>query len=343
MLRDNPGGVLNYQDEMAGWFASFDCYRNGAHGKDQSFWLQTDDGGAYNRDRAAAGGSFHVPNASCCFIGGIQPDKLRPLVKTLASDGFLQRTFPIYGRESAVGELYQDENSPAKEAYERLIEAVARLDPASAAQPIIYDWEADIVRRRIEAVAVALARLPTTPAHLQQHLRKWRGKVTQMVLLFHVIECVSRGKAPGEIVPIETVERVEAFMLRFVLPNAVRFYSEFFRGASVADDDAHWFAGYILAHKGGTGHLPRSLPAAHNRLNPKTEGYRIMEAMAVLGNASWVGEAITDPRTQSTSWTVNPKVHVRFAALAAVEKARREAERRKIEEAAATVKKAGYD
>jgi hypothetical protein len=341
VLSGNTGGVLNYQDEMSGWFASFDVYRSGRGGKDQSFWLQTDNGGEYNVDRRSEDSSLHIPNLSCCFTGSIQPDKLLPLVKDLSSDGFLQRSHVIYGRSNAAGEQFREENAPAKQAYETLIRNLSALDPASIDDlPIRYGWPTDAVRHEIEEVAAAMMVLPTTPEHLRQHLAKWRGKVSRLMLLFHIIECVSRGEPIAKFIEGGTAERVKAFMLRFLLPNAMRFYDEFFRAADRIAEDARWIAGHVLARKLER-ITAREICRAYS-LDPKAEEYRVTDAMNLLSDANWVGVKEENPAKRSISWPVNPRVHVLYADRAAEEKMRREFICRRIEEAKARVKEAGF-
>src|SRR5207248_1231496 len=146
------------------------------------------------------------------------------------------------GRQGS--EQFGEANTEAKDAYKRLIGQLAALEPP--AEPILYDVTAISTRHSIEGVADALAGLPGTPEALRQHLMKWRGKVSRLVLLFHIIECVSKGEDIRQTIGSATVERVKAFMLRFLLPNARRFYEEFF-AASVAD--LRHVADRILADK----------------------------------------------------------------------------------------------
>ena len=51
VMLGNPGGVFNYQNETAGFIASFDMFHSGK-GADQSFWVQTDDGVPHSFNRA---------------------------------------------------------------------------------------------------------------------------------------------------------------------------------------------------------------------------------------------------------------------------------------------------
>lgn len=331
VLKDNPRGVLNEQDEMSGFIAGFDAYRNGKSGKDRAFWLQTDNGGSYSVDRAGDR-KYFIPNLSCCFIGGIQPNRLREIAADLTDDGFIQRAFVIHA-EGGFSEVDREPNEAARQAYTRLLDGLVALQPPTPPAPIKLDWDAHPIREEVERVAAAMMVLPTTPAALCEHLAKWKGKFIRTLLLFHVIECVSRGEMIDSHVSGETAKRARDFMVRFVLPHAVRFYDEFFRANDAALTDARWIAGHILAHKLEkiTG---RDVAQAYFPEKKKNDD-RLFAAMAILTNANWLRVPVTERNGQSVVWTVNTRVHTRFAALAEREATRRTAIRQRIADAAA--------
>ena len=79
LLRDNPRGLLLERDELRGWIGSFDRYASGTRSRsDEAHWLSMYNSGAILVDRKSAGGGvIHVPRASICITGGIQPGTLR--------------------------------------------------------------------------------------------------------------------------------------------------------------------------------------------------------------------------------------------------------------------------
>jgi hypothetical protein len=326
MLASNPRGMLLHADEAMGWIASFDAYRSsGVKGKDQAFWLLADGGGPYSKDRANSDFSILVPNLSVSIVAGIQHSRLREIAPTLVSDGFIQRAFCI---ESALAPRGADraEDVEAKAAYTKLITRLLQL-PATA-PTLQLGWEAHGERADIEEIADAYKALPSSSEALKQHLGKWDGRFARLLLTFHAIECASRGEPLGSEIPGDTAKRVRDFMVHYLLPQSRRFYSQFFRRASVDEADPTWIAGYILAHKLTTVTLREIKRAYH-----VDDERRIEAAMVRLNNWRWVGAKQADPSKRSVSWEVNPAVHTRFAKRAAKEKQWREAERKRVAEA----------
>jgi hypothetical protein len=76
ILEENPRGVLLQRDELAGWFKSFDAYRQG-QGGDCQHWLSIHRASAVTLDRKKDRESRHVPHAFVAITGGIQPATLR--------------------------------------------------------------------------------------------------------------------------------------------------------------------------------------------------------------------------------------------------------------------------
>jgi predicted transcriptional regulator len=322
---------------MTGFLASFDAYRPGGYGKDRAFWLQTDNGGPYSVTRArradGGGGSVIVPNLSCCFIGGIQLDKLHELASTLHDDGFIQRSFVILASRD-YAEADRVPNLAAKQAHYDLMERLVQLGPT---QPIRLSPEAHSWRRQVEEIAEALIVLPTTPRHMIGHLKKWRGKFVRLLLLSHVIERVSCGAPIEADVSGDTARRAHNFMLKFLLPHQLTFYSRYFGKADGVAVDAKWIAGHILAHR-----LPEITASTIKRVyKPNTTPLKEEEialAMTMLEHAGWVGSREDNFTKRSITWKVNARVHELFAERAAIERADRNDIMRRIKEAAGRVR-----
>ncbi|MGI5881093.1 MAG: DUF3987 domain-containing protein [Syntrophomonadaceae bacterium] len=90
VLTNNPNGVCVYNDELNGWFASFDKYRKG--GGDVNRWLSLYSGQSYTINRKSADDVIHVKKPFVCVLGSIQPEVL---VKTFSGEmkenGMFQR------------------------------------------------------------------------------------------------------------------------------------------------------------------------------------------------------------------------------------------------------------
>jgi hypothetical protein len=130
--------------------------------------------------------------------------------------------------------------------------------------------------------AHALAGLPGTPGPLKNHLNKWEALFARILLTMHAVEFAPFGLMPAEILKV-TAERVEKLMLDYLLPNAIRFYGEFY-GRDKHVEHASWIAGYILAHRCC---LLNSRDAYRAR-NEFREPRVLDRAMTYLEMAGWV-------------------------------------------------------
>jgi hypothetical protein len=108
-------------------------------------------------------------------------------------------------------------------------------------------------------------------------------------------------------------------MLNYLLPNAVRFYAEFY-GRDEHIQHACWVADHILAHR-----LPvitkRDVGRAYRALRDNDQA--LERAMSFLDSAGWIVPLASVERRRVSRWWVDPRVHRLFAKRAAQEEARR--------------------
>ena len=76
LLADNPRGVLVSRDELSGWLASFDAYKN-TRGSDVAHWLSMHRAGPVTVDRKTGRRIIHVPHAAVSIAGSVQPEILK--------------------------------------------------------------------------------------------------------------------------------------------------------------------------------------------------------------------------------------------------------------------------
>ena len=88
IMSDDPGGLLAWNDELAGLIGSFDRYGGG--GMDRAAWLECYGGRPYRLDRVKDG-TIDVPCTAAAVLGTIQPDRLNTLVLGGDNDGFASR------------------------------------------------------------------------------------------------------------------------------------------------------------------------------------------------------------------------------------------------------------
>jgi hypothetical protein len=195
------------------------------------------------------------------------------------------------------------------------------------AEAITLSWDAHSWREEVEDLAEAIAALPTTPQPLRGHLAKWPGMFARLLLTLHAIEA-GDGPLPAEVAE-NTARMARDLMVHFFMPNAVRFYNDFFRAQDTEGVHARWIAGHVLAHKLDV-ISARDIKQAYRDLRQDDAG--VDRAMELLWRANWVGERQHGAKG-SVTWVINPMVHERFARRAELEAKRRQEEQKRIAEA----------
>lgn len=315
LSRQEPRGILSYQDELSGWLASMDAYKNGA-GKDRSAWLEAYNGGSMAVDRISRGSIF-VENWSASVLGGIQPTVIHAYAKATNHDGMLQRFILIHARPA--GE--DQDRAPDKAAhdqYRRLIRHLYDLQPS--ADPVTLSEGAHEIREALNRKITSAVRCMDNP-FLTAALAKWRGLFARLLLVYHAADCAALQKYPAAVqVRPETAEQVAELMLRVLFPHAARFY----QGMDHAEDSAKELAGLLLADGCERFTCKRYFNQrwkASRKLTP-------WEIEAVLDRLEAYGWITPEPgklneRGRPAAYRVNPEVHSRFQAHAEAERERR--------------------
>ena len=89
---NQPKGVLQFRDELAGWLLAMEA-RNG--GSDRAFWLEAFGGRGFTVERMGRA-PLTVERLLIGALGGIQPDRLSELLLKAKDDGLLARFLPIW-------------------------------------------------------------------------------------------------------------------------------------------------------------------------------------------------------------------------------------------------------
>ena len=130
ILSNGTEKLLLIQDELTVMFGSFDRYNSSKGGAQRGHWLKLYDGGVNRIDRVNRG-NVYVPNWSASIVGGIQPEKLRSLMKDLTDDGMLQRFAVVYPDHRPMGDPEDDDKAPdqfALVSYENVVRALWALE-----------------------------------------------------------------------------------------------------------------------------------------------------------------------------------------------------------------------
>jgi hypothetical protein len=318
-LADNPRGMLVVRDELAGWFGSMDAYRQHGEGKDRAAWLEAYNGGPKMIERVVAG-SIYVPNWSLSLIGGIQPDALRRIADKLPDDGLMQRFMLIVASEADRAGEDRIPNRSAVQTYCDVLDQLYSVQPG--ASPIVLSPAAADLREAADEHWRALRLNESMPPQLRAALAKWTGLWARLALTYHAIECAAAHVYPGSAeVSKDTAQCVTTMMREGLYPHALYVYESLLGGHHTV---AHirWIARYILAHA-PTRLARRDIQQAYRRWR-SMDWREQRDVMTRLQDSGWVRASIEQRNLpMPTAYLVNPKVAIRFEALAAAERRRR--------------------
>jgi Protein of unknown function (DUF3987) len=245
LIDQNPRGMLLFRDELSGWFASFNQYRDGA---DRQFYLECHAGGSFAKDRRI--GSVLIDDLYLNICGGIQPEIISRVLHGGDHDGMTARFSLLVWPEKPSQFRYIDRppEPAATRAVERAFRELLQLDPEGwfgpkkvgsqrvfrfddAAQGIFRDWYIGV---------------RTTPGadyekNMVAHIAKFPGLFARLAVTHHLMRYASdkASSAPGTVPPpmtvdVQTAEAVRTFIDDYLEPHARRIYRHLSRGTQYA-------------------------------------------------------------------------------------------------------------
>lgn len=324
ILKHSSRGILAERDELSGWFGSMDQYKSGGKGgSDRANWLELYNGGSRRIERVGAGSIF-VKNWSACVIGGIQPEPLKQLAGNMNDDGLLQRFMVVYGRPGKQG----NEQPPDKEIesrYREIVRQIWETEP-NPDYPVLLSQDANLIRKEIVDRAYELIGIKLVSNAMVAHLGKWEGLSARLMLTFHAIDCAAIRKHPQACeVTSGTAYKVKRFMLDFLLPHAIQFYSDIMAGS---ESNKHFraVANLIIArhpHEITLRDITRGW-IGWRHASEQVHGQVINR----LIDSGWIqapiGAKISANRRLATRYICNPMLSEKFARRAEQERKRRE-------------------
>jgi hypothetical protein len=321
VLAHNTRGLVLIRSELAGWIGSFGRYSGNA-APDKSFYLEAFDGKSYVVDRVKHEMPTRLPYNSLAVVGGIQPDRLRPMFEDKnARDGFTARFIYIY--PDPIAPKPRDPASPS---------CVGELD-AALTKLWHLDWDHDrdgkdiphVIRPDAEAAAI-LQRVREQGFQADEQgfdtgiVSDWRGKNPGRLLrLALTVEMLTWAKSGRDhpyntgmyghqslVITGESARRALAY-LKYCERMLYRALGEMAVPATQHDMAA--LAQHILQNR---------LATVNERKLYKSEGFHWLRKESVrkstfkaLVEAGWL-RRIRKPGSQggrpSGDWEVNPKV-----------------------------------
>lgn len=325
LLVDNTRGLLLYQDEIAVWFGGHDAYAKNGGGKDRGMAIQAYEGGGYTFDRIGRG-TVRVPNWSYSLVGTTQPAKIKEITSRMSDDGLLQRFMVIEVAGQVLhGDEDRAEDAAARSVYETAIRSIWAKVPGDGQQCVVsLSPEADSVRRDFFRWVDKVSNTDGLPAMLRGHLSKWHGLWPRLCLTYHSFGTAVGGQWPSDQqINATTARRVTALMKQYLLPQALRFYTDTTSEADPLFNTAQRIASMVLA-KGLLRVTNRDL--THAILSWRTGSpQHKASVVSMMRGAGWFLGADNKRETGvETAWAVNPRVHALYGERAATEKAKRQ-------------------
>lgn len=201
LLNQNPRGLVQYRDELAGWLASLD--REGRE-SDRGFWLECWNGtGSYTVDRIGRG-TIRIAACAVSILGGMQPGKLEDYVRGavrggLADDGLMQRFQLAVYPDVGPGWRYVD-RAPDANAESVVFETLRRLrklDPANIGADAapwsdvpFLGFDDGAQARLVAWMEAHMQRLRRgeEPPWMESHLAKFPALVGRLALVLHLAD-----------------------------------------------------------------------------------------------------------------------------------------------------------
>jgi len=201
LLNENPRGLIQFRDELAGWLASLD--REGRE-QDRAFWLECWNGtGPYTSDRIGRG-TVRIEACAVSILGGMQPGKLAEYVRGavrggFSDDGLMQRFQLAVYPDLPASWRYTDRpmDRGAEECARTAFMRLRALNPADVgaesaeacdvpflrlsedAQDLFIEWQTELMQQ---------LRGGGEPAFMESHLAKYPALAGRLALVLHLAD-----------------------------------------------------------------------------------------------------------------------------------------------------------
>lgn len=187
----SPRGLLQFSDELAGWFGGFDRYRAKGVSADRPFWLKAYDGDPYTVIRK--GGDLkngvrapvEISHLSIGVIGSVQPEPLRDFL-TKSDDGLAHRFLWMWPEGPTSFRIPRKSDTHARADDDRARAALIAIDDLSTR-----------VKNRPDEVAVSEEATDLLQAFGQRMMDDARGKSAWYASTLN--------KAPGQALRLSAV------------------------------------------------------------------------------------------------------------------------------------------
>lgn len=285
LLAEQPGGIINFCDELSGLIGSFDRY--GGNGGDRAFWLELFGGRPYRLDRVGDG-SIDIPHAAASLLGTIQPDRLNRLILSGDNDGLASRFMYAWPEPRA---KCRPSVNPDGTVLQRAFKRLGSLDAGGEIDIPVEEDAVSVFQAWWSGPHDAATR--NASGLLAEAYAKLNGGVLRIALVFEYLRWASSPQkmAEPEHVSLASVEAAIAFADLWAKPMYRRVFAE--ASVSPADRNTAVLARYLLTEQ------PDHINARELRLTKKTAlpGIRDAKSMDLacdsLCEAGWLRPSFT--------------------------------------------------
>ncbi len=302
---ERPRGVLCYMDEMKSWTERLSDPKSG---ENRSCWVTGYESDKYVMDRVGDGKSdstYIADPFSVSIYGNLQPRVFQDALKSMSSDGLVQRFIFAVLRDYKSDMLNDPKELDPQglEQYEMAIRTIAALPPqeyrlSDGAYAKFREFQSWYIQRKqderlLEAVDV-----------YQEALGKLEGTCGRIALVFHLLSDPFNPEVSSE-----TMARACAVTQSYIVPALAYVYME------IADLDSTAFYQWIMRHiVYQAGHVAtislsdirRSARRQIAKVGAGKVDLMIRDGMDWLATRGYV--SLLSDKGRIVTWAINPKI-----------------------------------
>jgi hypothetical protein len=223
------GSLLLYVDESAGWIKAMGQYKKGASGELEEF-LSIADNHTLVVNRKGLRQQIDSPYMS--FVGGIQPTKLDQMLtlQLISDDGFLERFLPCFPNELQAEYNAIGANPIYEKNYVDFMSRLLTLNTEKFTKNIMLDDSAKTLFDYYMHKTMEEINANDFDERLESFWRKTFKNLSRLILITHLISCVSSGKVEATVNAYTVQSAIKlmdyfkshfAKMVRYVLGNQI--------------------------------------------------------------------------------------------------------------------------
>jgi len=224
ILANQPRGVLQLRDELAGWLQGMQRY-SGA-GSDRAFWLEAYGGRGFTVERMGRE-PLTVDRLTIGVLGGIQPNRLKSLLFKSDDDGLLARFLPIWPEPAPLKRpsTWADEDL-MRRVIEKLLTLNLMTDEHDQQRPWIVGFTDD-ARDLMDEFRKSVRQWEDAADGLMlSFVGKLPGLTARLSLVLAFLDWASEGADEPHQITVQHFGRAAHLVEVYILPMARRAYAD---------------------------------------------------------------------------------------------------------------------